>query len=235
MSESIATTWSKRAERRIEHVAGPEVDRAWQDCAARVRAARAISVGERSIATTCAPRRAASTASAPVPQPASSTRAPVQIVRQPRRVASRASRRALPAPSRGCGRAARRRSAASTPRQPCDRNRFRSRRAARCRRRRSSVESQQVEDVAVFQRRNIERLPRLPTALPQASCIRSVRRRSPALPPSRTVSISSGGCGGSRRDQGNAPASSCPTRALNLSIWSVAAVRFAITPPSRTG
>ena len=51
--------------------------------------ARAISVGDRSMATTLAPRRAAATAKAPVPQPASRIRRPVRSCGNQPRSASR--------------------------------------------------------------------------------------------------------------------------------------------------
>ena len=72
------------AERRVEHVADAEVDAA----GARDRAACARGRGRPASARGRsrrhrAPRRAASTASAPVPQPASSTRAAAQVGGQP--------------------------------------------------------------------------------------------------------------------------------------------------------
>ena len=80
----------------------------------------------------------------------------------------------------------------------------------------------------------VERLGAGPQARGQAQILvlhgLQLRRRSP----SRTASTSSAGCGGSRRDPGNARASSARRRSLNLSIWSVPALRLAITPPSRT-
>ncbi len=76
-----------------------------------------------------------------------------QIGRQPGRAEWRASGRGPRAPSRGCGRAARRRSAASRPRPRCGRNRSGARRgAARRYECRASVESQEIEDVAVLHR-----------------------------------------------------------------------------------
>ena len=69
---------------RVEHVARRGTrSRRRQDRAGCASRASSTSVGDRSIATTWAPRRAASTDSAPVPQPASSSRAAAQIRRQP--------------------------------------------------------------------------------------------------------------------------------------------------------
>ena len=71
----MPTTWSKLAQRRVQHVAHAELGPAARPAAAR--APGPTNVADRSIATTSAPRRrAASTASAPVPQPASSMRRP---------------------------------------------------------------------------------------------------------------------------------------------------------------
>ena len=122
------------AERRVEHVADAEVDRGRRrDRAGRRSRARSTSVGDRSIATTSAPRRAASTASAPVPQPASSTRRAAQVGRQPGQQRAAHRGRGRRARWRGCGRPARRRSAAPRPRPRCGRSRSRSRRGAACR------------------------------------------------------------------------------------------------------
>ena len=97
-----------------------------RDRRACARAPADTSVGDRSIATTRAPRRAASTDSAPVPQPASSRRAPLQFERQPRQQRLRASRRGRRARWRGSARPARPTSAAPRHRPRCGRNRSRS-------------------------------------------------------------------------------------------------------------
>ena len=81
------------AERRIEHVADAELAEPDPAITGARSRARLTSVGEISTATTSAPRLASSTASAPVPQPASSMRAPRRSSgSQPRRVARIASR-----------------------------------------------------------------------------------------------------------------------------------------------
>ena len=70
-------------ERRIEHVADLELDVPVTESFGSRSRASPTSVGDRSIATTCAPRRAASTDSAPVPQPGIQDAASAQVVGQP--------------------------------------------------------------------------------------------------------------------------------------------------------
>ena len=83
----------------------------------------------------------------------------------------------------------------------------RARRAVPGRCGRASVEPQEIEDFAVLQRRGRQRLACRPTAWRRAAYIRPARLRARATAPSRTASISSAGCGGSRRDPGSARAS----------------------------
>jgi hypothetical protein len=114
----------RTAERRVEHVAGeleldPPRAEVGGQALARERHQRRRQVDRHHVGA--APR--ASTASAPVPQPASSMRG-----RAGRPAASRAAWRACGrgrrAPWRGCGRPARPRSAAPRPARPCGRSRL---------------------------------------------------------------------------------------------------------------
>ena len=127
--------------------------------------ARPTSVGDRSIATTsrAAPRRLdreRAGAAAGIEQPRAA-----QVVRQPVEQRARASRRGRRGPWRGCGRPARRRSAAPRHRPRCGRNRSRARpRRSQVGQAAASVEPQQVEDVAVLHRRGRQRLACRPRA-----------------------------------------------------------------------
>ena len=156
MSESIATTWSKRPS------AGSSMSPTRKSTQPRPSSARRALARERRPASArgrsrrrAAPRRAASTASAPVPQPASSSAPAGQIGRQPRRAACCAH--PVAAGAHGRADAADRR-VGREPRPRVDRRAVEvgldlARGACRYEVASASVESQQVEDVAVLHRR----------------------------------------------------------------------------------
>ena len=98
----------------------------------------------------------------------------------------------------------------------------------------SSVESQQVENIAVLQRRRGHRLGAGPQRRGQPQIFLLHRRHFRRSLPSRTASPSSAASGAPRRDSGICASVFSPTASLYLSIWSVASLRLAITPPSRT-
>ena len=175
------------------------------------------------------------TAIAPVPQPASSTRAPRRDRRATRTAASaRISSR--PARTRGANAAdaARRRSGASRLRPPCGRSKFRARCGGFGRWRWSSVEPQELEQIAILHRRRFDRLEAVPELVGERMIFVLDQRRSPASGPSRTACISSGGRGGSRRDRGNARRASGRWRRCSDRSRRSPALRLAMTPPSRT-
>ena len=77
MMESIATTWSK-CPKPLSSMSPLRNSTKCATSAGILSRAKSTKVGDKSMATTSAPRRAASTAKAPVPQPASKMRLPLR-------------------------------------------------------------------------------------------------------------------------------------------------------------
>ena len=147
----------KPAERRIEHVARQKLHAAGAEFAWRARTGKAdqrrrqVDRDHARAAPRRLDRERAGTATC-IEQPLAA-----QVGRQPRRAAFAASRRDRRGRSHECDRPGRRRSGATRHRPPCGRNRSRAARVAPGRTSSASVEPQEIENVAILERRGRQR------------------------------------------------------------------------------
>ena len=98
----------------------------------------------------------------------------------------------------------------------------------------TSVEPQELEQVAVLHRRALGAGGNRPIAVRRAPYIRSAPLRFPARRPFRTGCISSAGCGAPRRDRGYGRRAADRFRRSSGRPRRCPALRLRITPPSRT-